>query len=133
MTKRHSNKLDKISEIDEFEPLEGVSVLTNSVDDILSKEEKYGYLLLRSEELKAVYNTKYTMGENFTKVLITNKRIVNIKIPGYVIDYDLIDQIHYLRMSQEGHWVSYGNNTVEFDTKIETIDFYRRLLPLVLE
>jgi len=133
MTKRHSDKLDAIDEIDEFEPLEGVSVLTDSVDDFLTNEEKYGHLLLKNEKLEAVYNAENQSNLGRMRILLTDKRIISVEIPEYVVEYDLIDEIRYLRMNQKKCWVAYETNIIKFDTEKETIDFYRRLLPSALE
>lgn len=133
MIKSHSDKLDKISEIDEFELPEEVPVLTNSVNDLLTEEEKYSHLLLRNEELKAVYKTENETKSGRIWVLLTDRRIISVRMPEYVVDYDLIKKIDYLKMNQEKHWISYGDNTIKFDTEKETIDFYRRLLPSILK
>lgn len=130
MTKRHSDKLDKISEI---EPLEETLLLTDSVDDLLIDEEKYAHLLLRNEELKAVYNAENQSNLGRMRILLTDKRIISVEIPEYVVEYDLIDEIHYLRMNQKKCWVAYETNIIKFDTEKKTIDSYRRLLPLALE
>ncbi len=68
MTKKHPNKLD---EIDGFGPLEEVPVLTDSVDDLLTGEEKYGHLLLRNEKLKAVYNAENQSNLGRMQILLT--------------------------------------------------------------
>lgn len=133
MTKKHSNKLDKISEIDEFELPEEVPVLTNSVNDLLTEEEKYSHLLLRNEELKAVYKAENQSNSGHMRILLTDKRIISVEIPEYVVEYDMVDEVHYLRMNQKKCWIAYETNIIKFDTEKETIDFYRRLLPLALE
>ena len=133
MTRRHSDKLDEIDEINELGLLEVVPVLIDSIDDLLTDEEKYGHLLLRNEDLKAVYNAENQSDSGRMRILLTDKRIISVEIPEYVVEYDLIDEIRYLRMNQKKCWIAYETNIIKFDTEKETVDFYRRLLPSALE